>query len=133
MAGCHIQGGPLPVVWWGPDTIFYLSEQSDRGEIMKKDPKDDPKTAEEYLECFGERIDDIAEDNDHLGTCLGIAFTQHCIQRPLDNPYPGSHTKPEWVNIVQLVFEHGIVDARRDTLELLSIRTLTRFDPIKAK
>ena len=85
--------------------------------------KDDPKTDEEYLECSGERIDDIAEDNDHLGTCQGIAFTVLCFQGP-----PGAPTKPEWVNIVQLVFEHGIVDARRDTLELLSIRTLTRFD-----
>ena len=81
---------------------------------------DNPKTAEEYMECFGGWIDDIAEANDNLGTCLGITFTKLNI-----NPTPGT---TESVDVVQLVFEHGIVDARRDTFELLSIRTLTRFD-----
>ena len=94
--------------------------------------QDDPKTAEEYLDCFGELIDDIAEDNDHLGTCLGIAFMVLCFQGP---PYTGdpnlrflTPAKTEWVDIVQIVFEHGIIDVRRNTLRLLSIRTLTRFD-----
>lgn len=93
------------------------------------DPKDDlSQTADEWLKKNGGWIDEVAEANDNLGTCQGVAFTMLCLLAP-----PGFQRKfetndAEWVHAVQLVFEHGIVDARRDTFELLSIRTLTRFD-----
>lgn len=82
-------------------------------------------TETEFIKTNGQWIDEVAEANDHLGTCQGIAFTLLYL-----NPSPGFSRDPlkKWVNVVQLVFEHGIVDARRDTLKLLSIRTLTRFD-----
>ena len=103
----------------------HLKDCDDDGFCNNCGFQDDPKTAEEYLETFGGWIDDIAEANDNLGMCQGIAFTQLCL-----NPPPALRLirDPEWVHVVQLVFDHGIVDVRKDTLELLSIRTLTRFD-----
>lgn len=36
------------------------------------------------------------------------------------------------VDVVQLVFDHGIIEARRDDLQLLASRLITRFDEVSS-
>lgn len=71
--------------------------------------------AEQFIAEYGAWIDRVAEANDNLGTCQGVAITKLQAGGVL-------------VDAVQLVFDHGIVEARLESLELLATRLLTSFD-----
>lgn len=82
---------------------------------------------ERFIEEKNDWIGQVALANDNLGLCQGVAFTTLWVLET-DDMY--GHGGRSVVDVVQLVFDHGIVEARRDSLELLAIRMLTRFDEL---
>lgn len=59
----------------------------------------------------GEKLDQVAEQHDHLGTMQGVMH------------YPGA--------CLEVVFDHGIVVVdRQDASRVLAVRQMTRFDEL---
>ena len=67
-------------------------------------------TVEEFIQQNGAFIDQVAEANDNLGTCQGVVLDK------------------DHADVVELVFEHGIVDIWMNNLRILAIRRMVRFD-----
>lgn len=75
--------------------------------------------AEQFIKDNGQWLDEVAEANDNLGTLQGVAFAT-ISQQPSKSR----------INAVQLVFDHGIIEARLDNHELLAVRMITRIDEV---
>lgn len=87
-------------------------------------------TENEFILKNAEWIDRIAEQHDHMGTCLGVALTT--IVRPGLKlvgvaPVP-EYEKSRPVDVVVLTFDHGVIIADQSDLRLLYTLVATRFD-----
>lgn len=84
-------------------------------------------SAEEFIYKHREWIDQIAEANDDFGSCFGVSLCKRAVRTNKD-VLMGS---TEDVDVVQLHFEHGVVEVYRDNFKPLSKRRVTRFDEIE--
>jgi len=77
---------------------------------------------EKFLTENREWIDEVAEANDNLGSFVGLALTKRIPN--------GAWSPLDQQSIVQLVFDHGIVEADVNSLELLANRVIHRLDEL---
>lgn len=84
-------------------------------------------TPNDFINENGEWLDKVAEENDDLGSLIGVNLTMRHMPIPKQVSTRG-HFTCTLVSIVQLIFDHGIVSAYQNNLHVFSNELFTRME-----